>query len=516
MKLAAIDIGTNSIHIVVVEAKGRGGFEVIDRQKRMVKLGAGLFTTHRLSDRACADGLEVVRRYYKLAESRGVDEILAVATSATREADNGSEFLEAIFRETGLTPRVISGMEEARLIFLAARHAVDLGGARACVVDIGGGSVEVAVGDARDVLLNQSLRLGVQRLLDRIGNSGPLSERQLYELSGFIQGTAGEVLDKARSLNFSRLIGTSGTIRTIGEAAHLAAGGAPTRTLNATTYRKRDIRELVRRLCEMDEPRRAKVPGIAEARADAIHLGGALLLEILELSRVDELTLCDASLREGVILDYLERHGTTSPLHPPIVDPRRRSVIELMRKYERDDPREHHVAALSLSLFDQTQSLHGFGAAERELLDYAALLHGVGRHLSYERREAHACYIVRHGALRGFTPEEVELLSLIVRYHRGARPRKRNKRVARLERPARRVLSTLSAILRLAVALDRGHCQLVQQVRLRLEGKKLTLELDGPGELELELWAARSKLGPLEKALGVRMLVERKSSHLAA
>ncbi|HEV8245729.1 MAG TPA: Ppx/GppA phosphatase family protein, partial [Polyangiaceae bacterium] len=301
MKLAAIDIGTNSIHIIVVEASGRGAFEVIDREKRMVKLGAGLWTTHRLSERACADGLEVIRRYYKLAESRGVDEILAVATSATREAENGSQFLEAIFAETGLTPRVISGMDEARLIFMAARHAVDLGGARACVIDVGGGSVEVAVGDSENVHQNQSLRLGVQRLLDRMGSTGPLSERQLYELSGFIQGTAGEVFERARALGFSRLIGTSGTIRTIGEASHLAAGGAPVRTLNATICKKRDIRELVRRLCEVDEPRRARVPGIGEVRADAIHLGGVLLLELMELARAEELILCDASLREGVI-----------------------------------------------------------------------------------------------------------------------------------------------------------------------------------------------------------------------
>jgi exopolyphosphatase / guanosine-5'-triphosphate,3'-diphosphate pyrophosphatase len=512
VKLAAIDIGTNSIHIVIVEATSRGGFEVIDRQKRMVKLGAGLWTTQRISDRAVADGLEVIRRYYKLAESRGVDEILAVATSATREADNGSEFLEAIFRETGLVPRVISGMEEARLIFLAARQAVDLGTSRSCVIDIGGGSVEVAVGDAESVLLSQSLRLGVQRLLDRVGTTGPLSERQIYELRGFVQGAAGDVLRAARALDFTRLIGTSGTIRTIGEAAHLAVGGAPVRTLNATSCKRRDIKDLVKRLCEMDEPRRAKVAGISDGRADTIHLGGALLLEMMELVGAEEITLCDASLREGVILDYLERHGTKSPLHQPIIDPRRRSVIELMRKYDRDDPREHHVAALSVSIFDQTKPLHALGPAERELLEYAALLHGVGRHLNYEQREAHSSYIVRHSQLRGFTPAEVGLLSLIVRYHRGPRPKKRHHRLLEFDRFGRHVLSVLAGILRLAVALDRGHCQLVQHVDAALDGHRVKLEVAGPGELELELWAARGKVKPLEKALRAEIAVERGSS----
>jgi exopolyphosphatase/guanosine-5'-triphosphate,3'-diphosphate pyrophosphatase len=502
VKLAAIDIGTNSIHVVVVEATGRGSFEVIDREKRMVKLGAGLWTTHRLSERAFADGLEVLRRYYKLAESRGVDEILAVATSATREADNGTEFLDAIFRETGLMPRVISGMEEARLIFLAARHAIDIADERACVIDIGGGSVEVAVGDSHDVILNQSFRLGVQRLLDRVGSSRPLSDRQRYELTGFVQGTAGEVMQRVRELGYGRIIGTSGTIRTLGEAAHLASGRAPARSLNATVCKKRDIAALVERLCSLDEARRSKLPGIGEARADSIHLGGVLLLELLDLARADELTLCDASLREGVILDYLERHGTTSPLHPPISDPRRRSVIELMRKYDRDDPREHHVANLAVSLFDQTARLHGLGTPERELLEYAALLHGIGRHLSYERREAHANYIIRHSALRGFTPDEVELLGLIVRYHRGPRPRKRDRRLEGFDRRTRHVLAILSAFLRLAVALDRGHCQLVQRVHCSIAENDLSISLEGPGELELELWAGRNKTRPLEKALG--------------
>ncbi|HVJ18771.1 MAG TPA: hypothetical protein VM686_25290, partial [Polyangiaceae bacterium] len=362
------------------------------------------------------------------------------------------------------------------------------------------------------VLLSQSLRLGVQRLLDRVGNTGPISDRQMAELRGFIQGTAGEVMQHAGGLGFMRLIGTSGTIRAIGEAAHLGAGGAPVRTLNATSCKRKDIKDLVKKLCEMDESRRAKVPGISEGRADTVHLGGALLLELMEQCGAEEIMLCDASLREGVILDYLERHGTTSPLHPPIVDPRRRSVIELMRKYDRDDPREHHVAALSVALFDQTKPLHALGGAERELLEYAALLHGIGRHLNYVDREAHSSYIVRHSALRGFTPAEVELLSLIVRYHRGARPRKRHGRLLKFDRFGRHVLSVLSGILRLAVALDRGHCQLVQHVEAELDGHRVRLELDGPGELELELWAARGKLKPLAKALRAKIDVERAPS----
>jgi exopolyphosphatase/guanosine-5'-triphosphate,3'-diphosphate pyrophosphatase len=508
VKLAAIDIGTNSIHLVVVEFDGRT-FHVIDREKSMVRLGLGMFGEMRLTERAFKEGVEVLGRYTKLAESRGVDEILAVATSATREAENGTEFLNEIFQQTGVMPRVISGSEEARLIFLAVKHSIDFGGERGLVIDIGGGSVEVAVGDHDDVMLAQSMRLGVQRLLHRQGGAQPLGNRELYELSGYVQGAAAEVMAEAKRFGATRFVGTSGTIRTLGEAAHLLAGGQPFRSLNAQTVKRKDLRELVKKLAEMDAPKRAKMPGIGEARADTIHLGGVLLQELLEMARGEEITLCDTSLREGVIWDYIERRGVDPVPHRVISDPRRRSVFELMRKYERDDPRELHIAVLSLSLFDQTQKLHGLGSASRELLEYASLLHGIGRHIDYENRERHARYIIRNSSLRGFTDDEIELLGLLALYHRGSRPKKKSGKMQKLSEADQHAVFVLSAILRLAVALDRGHSQLVRRLHVESRGQELRIVIDGPGDLLLELWAARGKLEPLAKALDKLVTVER-------
>jgi exopolyphosphatase / guanosine-5'-triphosphate,3'-diphosphate pyrophosphatase len=508
VKLAAIDIGTNSIHLVVVEFDGRT-FHVIDREKSMVRLGLGMFGEMRLTERAFKEGVEVMARYTKLAESRGVEEIMAVATSATREADNGTEFLNSIFQTTGVMPRVISGSEEARLIFLAVKHAIDLAGEQGLVIDIGGGSVEVAVGNQSEVLLAQSMRLGVQRLLHRQGGAQPLSTRDLYELSGYVQGAAAEVLAEAKRLGATRFIGTSGTIRTLGEGAHLLAGGAPFRSLNAQTVKRRDLRELVKRLCEADVAKRSKMPGIGEARADTVHLGGVLLLELLETLGAEELTLCDASLREGVIWDYIERHGVDVVPHRVVSDPRRRSVVELMRKYGREDPREFHIAVLATSLFDQARELHELGDAERELLEYAALLHGVGRHIDYENREQHSRYVIRNSSLRGFTDDEIELLGLVALYHRGPRPKRKDKRLARLPRAEQSRVIVLSAILRLAVALDRGHSQLVRRLHLDPHKRELRIVIDGPGDLALELWAGRAKLEPLAKALGRSVTLER-------
>jgi exopolyphosphatase/guanosine-5'-triphosphate,3'-diphosphate pyrophosphatase len=210
-----------------------------------------------------------------------------------------------------------------------------------------------------------------------------------------------------------------------------------------------------------------------------------------------------------VIWDYIERRGVDAVPHRAIADPRRRSVVELMRKFDRDDPRELHIAELSLSLFDQTQALHGLGSAERELLEYASLLHGIGRHIDYEDRERHARYIIRNSSLRGFTDDEIELLGLIVLYQRGARPSKKSKKLEPLPAPERKSVVVLSAILRLAVALDRGHSQLVRRLLVEERKKELRIVIDGPGDLLLELWAGRGKLEPLAKALDRSVMLER-------
>jgi exopolyphosphatase/guanosine-5'-triphosphate,3'-diphosphate pyrophosphatase len=302
------------------------------------------------------------------------------------------------------------------------------------------------------------------------------------------------------------VVGTSGTIRSVAEAAHLNAGNEPWRTVNAEVARRKDIRELVRKLMEKDLDERAKVPGVGEQRADAIHLGAALLEQLLELSDKDEITVCDASLREGVILDFLDHHnkGYASATIP---DVRRRSVTELARKYERDDPRERHIAELALQIFDGTAERHRLGAVERELLEFAALLHGIGHYIDFKDRHKHSRYVIRHAGLRGFTDEEVEIVAQTVRYHRERSPTRKHKCFRRLARRQQEIVRLLSGMLRIAVALDRGRTQVVKQVRCQLDDGRLDLVIGGAGDLELELWAARGRTLPLERALGTKVQV---------
>ncbi|WP_017302115.1 Ppx/GppA phosphatase family protein [Nodosilinea nodulosa] len=501
MKLAAIDIGTNSIHMIIVEVLAQRNFDVIEREKEMVKLGSGVFATHRLSDRAFDNGLEVIQRYVQLAEQVGVDEIITAATSAIREAQNGEAFLSQVVRQTGLAPRIISGREEARLIFLAVRNSIALEDETALVFDIGGGSTEAVMGDRQNILFRDSLPLGVLRLLDMFEDKGPVGSEGRHVLESHIEFVAQQAIDQIREIGFDRVIGTSGTIRSLGEAAYLESGGDSLQSVNAETVRLKDIKRLTDDLLETKVAKRAKFEGISEKRTDAIHLGGILLVKLLTMVDVKEITLCDASLREGMILDYLERHSQEVPSFPDETNLRYRKAAQLAQKYESDWPRNEHVADLALQLFDQTQTLHGYGEFERDLLRFSALLHDIGQFISYQKHHKNSRYIINRENPRGFTDEEILLISTLTRYHCKAAPTKQHKRFRKLSKPHRQIVQILSGLLRIAVGLDKTKNQRVKSVSCEISAETLAIAVAGHGNLDLEIWAAQRDRHVLAEAL---------------
>src|SRR5262245_52583819 len=209
MRIAAIDIGTNSVHMIVVQIRADLSFEVIDREKEMVRLGAGGLDGRALTPEATHAALQVLSKFRRLAESHRVDEIVAVATSATREAENGGEFLNAVTEQTGIRPRVISGTEEARLIHSAAVYGVGVPRDVAVVIDIGGGSVEVTRGSGSAMELGRSFKLGVIRLTERFVKTDPLEPRDERRLTRYISSEIGKYLDEIAGAGFDRVIGTS-------------------------------------------------------------------------------------------------------------------------------------------------------------------------------------------------------------------------------------------------------------------------------------------------------------------
>ena len=501
MRIAAIDIGTNSVHMIVVQVRPDLSFEVIDREKDMVRLGAGGLDGRNLTPTAMSAAMQTLSKFRRLAESHKVDEIVAAATSATREAENGGDFIAEVLRETGIAIRVISGTEEARLIHLAAGYGVDIGGTTAVVVDIGGGSVEVTLGTATHLTLGRSFKTGVIRLTERFVQSDPLSSGNERRLTKHLNREMGAYLDQIAARGFDRVIGTSGTILSLGAMASSDESGSVEDLRNLQVSAKA-LHKLRKRIVQSDIGERLKIPAMDPRRADLSVAGSVLFDTIVRRLGADEFTLCDLALREGLVLDYIHRNSAKIRKAERYPDVRRRSVVELGERCGYWSEHAQQVARLALSIFDQTRSVHGLSDKEREWLEFGALLHDVGVHISYERHHRHSYYLIKNGDLRGFHPQEIEVIALIARYHRQATPKKSHDGYTDLSGTLRGTVKTLSAMVRLAEGLDRSHAQALSGLDIFPRGDDYLARLRASGDAELELWAAHRHVAPLEKELG--------------
>jgi exopolyphosphatase / guanosine-5'-triphosphate,3'-diphosphate pyrophosphatase len=501
MRIAAIDIGTNSIHMIVVQVRPDLSFEVIDREKDMVRLGAGGLDGRSLTPTAISAALQTLSKFRRIAQSHKVDEIVACATSATREADNGGDFIGEVDRQTGIRIRVISGTEEARLIHLAAGYGVDIGATTAVVVDIGGGSVEITLGSATHLTVGRSFKAGVIRLTERFVKSDPLSGGDERRLIKHLNREMGSYIDQIAAKGFDRVIGTSGTILSLGLMAATDDGEPPEDVRNLKVSAKA-LHRLRKHLVESDIKERLATPGMDPRRADLSVAGSVLFDTIIRRLGTDAFTLCDLALREGIVLDYIRRNSARIRKVERYPDVRRRSIVELGERCGYWSEHAQQVARLALNIFDQTRSVHGLSDREREWLEYGALLHDVGVHISYERHHRHSYYLIKNGDLRGFDPQEIEVIALIARYHRQATPKKSHDGYGDLKGSVRKTVKILAAMVRLAEGLDRSHAQALAGIDLYPRGDDYLARLRATGDAELELWAAHRHVAPLEGILG--------------
>jgi exopolyphosphatase/guanosine-5'-triphosphate,3'-diphosphate pyrophosphatase len=508
MRIAAIDIGTNSLHMIVVRVRPDLSFEIIDREKEMVRLGAGGLDGRALTPEVMHAALQVLSKFRRLAESHRVDRIIAVATSAVREAENGGEFLHAVTQQTGIRARVITGTEEARLIHLAAVYGVGSASEATVVVDIGGGSVEITRGVGSNVDIGRSFKLGVIRLTERFVKSDPLVPRDERKLVKHIDAEAGEFLDEIAHAGIDRVIGTSGTILSLGGIATGLQGRSTGPMLRNRRVSAKALRRAKKQLVELSLDKRLRVPGLEPRRADLSVAGAVLLDAIVRRLGAEDITLCDMSLREGLVLDYIARHRKEIAQADRYPDIRRRSVVELAERCNYWPEHATQVARLAMAIFEETRAVHGLTDREREWLEYAALLHDIGVHISYEGHHKHSYYLIKNGDLRGFEPEEVDAMALVARYHRRATPKNRHEEYAHLPRKRRQTVRTLAAILRLAESLDRSHSQSLSGVELHDRGEDALLQIRTSGDAELELWAAARHAAPFERMIGKPLRVE--------
>ena len=501
MRIAAIDIGTNSVHMIVVQVRPDRSFEVVDREKEMVRLGAGGLGGRALTEAATAAALQALSKFRRLAESHDVDEIVGAATSAVREADNGREFLDAILDRTGIRVRAISGAQEAKLIHRAAVYGVDVADGPAVVIDIGGGSVELTRGTATRVHVAHSAKIGVIRLTEQFVRTDPLIERDVRRMTDYVSDEIAAVCDRIVKLGFERVIGTSGTILSLGALAVGNGRAVGSEALRNRRIPVKQIRRVRRELVSMTLADRLRIPGLDPRRADLAPAGAIVLDTILKRLGARDLTLCDLALREGLALDYIRRNRVQIANVEKYPDVRRRSVFELAERcsYARDHSRQ--VARLALELFDQTRPAHRLDGRAREWLEYAALLHDIGVHISHARHHKHSYYLIKNGDLRGFEPQEVEVMALVTRYHRRGQPKRSHDGYVQLGSEARRTVRALAAIVRVAESLDRSHQHSVASIEIVPGAQDYLVRLKPDGDTELEVWAAQRSAAPLAKAL---------------
>jgi exopolyphosphatase/guanosine-5'-triphosphate,3'-diphosphate pyrophosphatase len=492
MRIAAFDLGSNSFHLLVVDAHPDGTFVPLIKEKDMLRLGDAVGREGRIPDALADRAVATVERFRKLAIGAGTEEIHARATSALREAENGGEVVDRMAAEAGVKVRVISGQEEARLIFEAVRAAVVIDPGPALCLDLGGGSLEIMVGDRKTLQLSASVPLGVARLTAELVTGDPFTSDDVRRLEKRATSVLAPLADDVAQLRPAMAVGSSGTFCDLARMVAARRTGSVPRSINQFSFTRDELLPLHEELLAMRSSERAGVPGLEAKRADIIPTGSIVLLTAMELFGFDTMTVSEWAMREGIVLDVIPRHEAADWSGDPRAI-RASSVLQLARRCNWDEGHSRQTARLALDLFDQTASLHGLGVDDRELLEHASLLHDIGEHVSTESHHKHSAYLIQHGRLRGFTPEEVDFVAALARAHRGGGPKPSHEPFGSLDREARDRVSRLAALLRVADGLDRGRSSNVSGIEVLLNGSDARLVVRSEADIAIELWGARRK-----------------------
>ena len=500
VRISAIDIGSNSIRQIIADVSPNGAIRVVDEMKAAPRLGAGIQETGRLSDEASDAAIFALSRMSALADQLGAKRKRVVATSAVREAENGAEWLARVKAETGLRVAVLAGEEEARFAFRSAQAHFDLGKGRAVVMDIGGGSLEIAL--SADGLVERliSLPFGAIRVTEKFFSKG-ITPGGMRKLRRAVRRRLREELP-ARDWSGAQIIGSGGTFTNLGGMVLVRQGIHTARTVHGTVVSRIDLEHVVDYLAALSPTERQAVPGLNVGRSDIIVGGLAAVAEVLARLEARDLVVSSYGIREGILLDL----ANVSAKSTDKVQARERSVVDLAKRSHFEEPHSKHVQKLALRLFDSIGTKLGCAPEERQILADAALLHDIGYHINYDKHHKHSYHLITHADLLGMTPAEQLLIANVARYHRGAEPKKTHSNFGPLPTAARERVTRLAAILRVADGFDRGHTGAVEDIRVRWLDRALRLiAVPSPkaSNIRLELWGASKKCGLLSQVAGV-------------
>jgi exopolyphosphatase/guanosine-5'-triphosphate,3'-diphosphate pyrophosphatase len=509
--ISFIDIGTNSVRLLVVRLNPNHSYTILSRQKQQVRLGEGEFDEDEIQPDAIGRLVVVCKKLTDLARTFSTEEFVAVATSAMREAANQNEILHLLRQETQIDVRVISGQEEARLIYLGVASGIHIENQQVFFIDIGGGSTEIAVGNHRTYQYLESFRLGAIRLSNLYlprENTGPVSSDQYKRVQHHVKDTIIRSVRKIRGQKPVLAIGSSGTIINLAEIAQKKIhqnGHNGDLVLSA-----KDLQKVTALLCSLPLDQRRKVPGMNPERADIIIAGAAILETFMKELGLNSILTTGRGLQDGLLVDYLSRMDAFPLLGE--LSPRQRSVLQLGRSCGINEVHARTVTSHVLELFDSAkeQGLHNFSDNERELLEYATFLHDIGSFISYSNHHAHSYYMIKNSELLGFDQNEITFMANIARFHRKKVPKKKDPEVMELESRERDALRILTTFIRLSESLDRSHTALIRHVKFtRVDKECIHLEVLARGDCQLEIWGVEAEKKAFEKIFEKRLVIER-------
>ncbi|MCY3849007.1 MAG: Ppx/GppA phosphatase family protein [Cyanobacteria bacterium MAG COS4_bin_21] len=515
-RIAAIDIGTNSFHLLVaaVDPKLRT-FRIIQAEKATTRLGERDPETGELTEAAMQRGLETLRQFRDLAASHRVEQIVTAATSAVREAPNGRDFLQTILDDLGMEVDLVSGPEEARLIYLGVLSGMPFGDRPHLLLDIGGGSTELILADGRDARALTSTRVGAVRLQRDFVRDDPMPPQRRSFLQAFIQGSLEPAVDKVRRRikpgETPVLVATSGTAMAIGSLA-ASEEERPPRKLHGYRVTRQSLNQVVDRLITMTPAQRRELAPINDRRAEIIVPGALILQTTMKMLGVEEFVLSERALREGLIVDWMLRQGLLEDRFSFQSSIRQRTVLHQVQRFAVNQSRAERVASHALSLYDATRGvMHDDSGEGRELLWAAAMLHTCGQHINISAYHKHTWYLIRHGELLGYSEAEHLMVAAIARYHRRSLPKKRHESWQLVAtRDNRRCVHQMALLLRLAAALDRRPEPVISALRIHAVKGSLDLEIVPERvnqNVSLEQWSLEGCAEVVKEAVGVNLRV---------
>ena len=526
-RIAAIDIGSNSFHIIVVEINPESqSFKILDRLRETVRFSTFHEPNHEISQEDMKRGFETLKRFKKLAEGHNVTEIFASATSAVREASNGKEWLLKVRNETGIDAHPISGVEEARLIYLGVLSATELQKRRIGIVDIGGGSTELVVGDEQFIYHLSSTKIGAVRLTETDLQDETDLLQKIESTEKHIEGLLSTKIQNIEQIGgFDFLVGTSGTVQAIANIdyrMHNFVDSENMPNLNQYKIAYSSLSSIIEKMIATPKEKRSSAFDISKNRAEIILAGAIILKIIMKNLKVDEISYCDRALREGLIVDKLLQKGIIKDRLQYQRTIRQRSVLELANKYQFLQDHAFQVKKLCSEIFDQTKGLlHNYTEKEKELLEAAAILHDIGSLVTLNDHHKHSYYLIRNSGLLGFNDEEVELIANIARYHRQSNPKDSHPNFQNLPREHKKIVKELSSFLRISEGLDKGHKCAIKDIVISPNSNKKKLKCKLKSNIEnydcaLEIWSAIGKSKEFMKEFGVSIdFVLQKTGKLA-